>query len=106
VGVKISESSIKPVKFNAEPYLRDAPDPIVAKIVNEISEGNIRATVTHISNPNVFYTRNSFAPDTLDAAEYLRNRFEELGCKKARLAPFQSRYAPTVLFELPGTDPS
>jgi len=103
---KVSESRIKPVRFNAEPYRRDAPDPIVEKIINEISDVHIRTTVVHISNPNIFYTRNSFAPDTVDAAEYLRGRFEALGCKLARVETFQARYAPNIFCELPGTEPS
>jgi len=67
---------------------------------------NIQATVAHLSDPNIFKTRNSFAPDTLKAADYLQGRFEDLGCKLARKETFQARYAPNVFCELPGTEPN
>jgi len=101
---KVSESRIKPTKFNAEPFRRDAPDPHVAKIVDAISETNIESTVYYLSDN--FHTRNSFAGDMTRVATYLQGRLAGYGCKSVRQATFQARYAPNIFCELPGTDSS
>jgi len=101
---KVSGSTIKLTRFNAEPFRRDAPDPAVQKLVDGINQNVLEETVVTVA---AFHTRNSFAAATTSTvAPYLRSSLAGLGCQSVRLATFRSGYAPNILCELPGTDTS
>jgi len=98
---KITEKRIKPISFNAEKYRRDAPDPLVARLVNYISAARIEETVYYLSD--TFHTRNSYADLTL-VVEFLERRLTVLGCEKVRNEEFRTNWAPNIFCEIPGTD--
>jgi len=100
---KVSESKLKSTKFNAEPFRR-AASPIIQKMVDEISDTNMREIVEALA---AYQTRNSFSRTfTLQAAQELQQRLAELGCRGVRESVFLSNYAPNIFCQLPGTDTS
>jgi len=98
----VAEHRVYPAVFNASRYSVE-PDPHVAELISRLELSSIQAMVERLSAYN---SRNSYAPDTVQAANWLRMYMESLGCQNAQLINFRAGWAPNVLCEIPGTDPN
>jgi len=99
----VAEERVLPAVFNATRYLGLEPEPHIAELISRLSLDSIRAMVERLAAYN---SRNSHAPDTVQAANWLRNYMEEIGCQNAQLINFRAGWAPNVVCEYPGTDPN
>jgi len=99
---KIAESKIIPTEFDPEPFRR-APDPIIKKLIDGISDTNMKEIVETLA---AYHTRNSFSDDITRAGQYLQQRLASLGCRGVRESVFIPTYAPNIFCQLPGTEPN
>jgi len=100
----VAHHTFVPSEFDPTPYLAKEADPIIAKFVADVSEAHIREHVDFLAT--AFFTRNSLSTDAVQASEFLANRLADLGCQKVTRTVFLPNYAPNVICELPGTDPT
>jgi len=98
----VAENRILPAVFNASAYSAE-PEPHVAELVSRITSGNIKAIIDHLASYN---SRNSYSPDTPIAANWIRDFMTDKGCQNVRLIPFRTGFAPNVVCEIAGTDPT
>jgi len=98
----VANYRVVPALFNATQSSAD-PDPHVAEFISRLSLDDIQASVERLSTYN---SRNSNSPDTVQAANWLRGYMEQFGCQNVQLIPFRAGWAPNVVCEIPGTDPS
>jgi len=98
---KIAESKIIPTEFDPEPFRR-APDPIIKKLIDGISDTNMKEIVETLA---AYHTRNSFSDDITLAGQELQRTLANLGCRGVRESVFIPAYAPNIFCQLPGTEP-
>jgi len=98
----VAEKRIRPAAFNASAFSL-IPDPHVAEIVSRLDSASIRVTIEHLAAYN---SRNSHSPDTLVAANWLRDLMTTRGCSNAQLIQFRAGWAPNVVCEIAGTNPA
>ncbi|OSD03728.1 Zn-dependent exopeptidase [Trametes coccinea BRFM310] len=81
-------------------------DPVVASLVANISVPQLRADVRYLTGEDArseIVSRHSFSKGVLIAAEWLKERFEELGAR-CELKPFLSGFAPNVICSYDGSE--
>jgi len=94
---------VMPAFFNATRFTVADPDPHVAEFLTRLDEEVIKSYDTHLASYN---SRNSYSPDALTAADWIKDFMDEKGCKNAQLMPFRNGWAPNVVCQIPGTDPT
>jgi len=98
----VAENSVMPAKFNASRFSAD-PDPHVAEFLERLDQASIQSYDQQLASYN---SRNSHSPDALTAANWLKDFMDANGCEKSQLMQFRANWAPNVLCQITGTDPS
>jgi len=71
----------------------DAPDPKIKALVDSISMDNIDKTIRHLA---AFFTRNSYAKESVEASNWLKDQATALGCEDATSYPFRNGFSPNI----------
>jgi len=96
----VADSHVIPAVFDATHISAD-PDPHVAAFLENIQITRIRNMIEALANYN---SRNSFSPDTLQAATFLQTFMRQKGCQNVQLLNFRAGYAPNIVCEIPGSN--
>lgn len=81
----------------------DKKNPIIAKLITDVSQDRIRKTVEHLSS---YYTRLSTSRPVWEAQEWIKDQYTHLGLEVSTY-PFREGFSENVIAELRGAeDPS
>ncbi|KAI9222425.1 hypothetical protein BC828DRAFT_346042 [Blastocladiella britannica] len=108
-GVDIAQAIVR--KFDSKNGQQltgvTAVDARVQTLVKNITTAELKADVEYLSGEatgSPLTSRHSLAKGHVDAAKWVKAKYESYGCKTVELVSFRDTYGPNVVCTIPGTD--